>query len=148
MTAKNNNDTDVLLPLTGRITVEGIPCQVRRIRTRELILIVRIITKGVGANINKFDLSSKDQAAQSAALLMVALPNALDEVLLFLREIVASIDPEDATRLTQAMHNPDLDALTDIISTVIEQEWDDAHRLVGKVRALIVAQQTKSPTGK
>lgn len=154
MTAKQTqepaqkSDIETLLPITGKVTIEGIEAQVKRIRTRELVLLVRVITKGVGPNLSRFDMSSKDQATQSAALLIAALPEAIDEVLLFLREIVVAVNPDEATRLTKAMHNPDLDALFDIVAMVIDQEWDDGKRLLGKARALIAAQQqARFPTG-
>lgn len=148
MTAKKEQDLDVVVPLVGQIEIAGCKAQVRRIRTRELILLTRIVSVGIGRNLHKIDFTSKDQVSQAAALLLMGLPDAADEVLRFLREIVVPIDPSDAPALSASLANPEIEDSMEIIRIIVEQEHDDALRLWGKGKALLEAQQKLSPTGR
>lgn len=146
MTARKQNETDVILPVAGRVNVGDIPVQVRRINLREVVLLTRVLTKGVGPNVTRLQINPKDDS-QVMGLLLAVLPDALDEAMEFLVALVEPVKADDGPRLQAAMVNPDLDSAFDLFSTIWSQEKDTFGRLVGKVRALLAAQTQKSPTG-
>lgn len=145
MTAKKK-DVDAILPEQRVIEVAGIPATVKRIRTREAIGLWRVIVHGLGANIANINWAQPDKKALGQGLLLMALADAEDEVLLFLNEIVDCVDPGQSAELVKALRNPDVDDLFKIVETVIDQEWSKADELWGKVVGLMDSLQTKKAT--
>lgn len=138
-------DLDVIMPVGGRIEVEGIPARVRRLRTREFLTLLRVVTAGMGPAISKVQLSTDDPEKLQSELLglfLVAAPNALDEFGEFLLSIVEPERAADQGALTKAMVNPEAGVLIDILTVVAEQEKDDLVVLAGKGRAAIARIQS------
>jgi hypothetical protein len=81
-------------------------------------------------------------------MVLVALPDAMDEVLKLLASLVEAKDPKDATTLEAIMYNPPPAVTIDVIGVVFEQERTDFAALVGKVRPLLGYAQALQRTGK
>jgi hypothetical protein len=138
-------DLESLLPqLPDRVEVAGVPCVVNRIRTRELMLLARVLTRGVGANLRMVDFDSDDVDSQIMGLLIVAIPEAGDEILDLIRALVRpeeklpDKDPRAATFHAE-MANPDMDTTLDVLAVLVRQEKETFPLLVGKVKVLFAA---------
>lgn len=128
----------ILAASTETFAVNGIPCQVKRIKSREFLALMRVITKGLGGNVArfKFSMDDADEAqAQILALLLMAIPNAIDEFADLLMGMVQAKDRTQQGAVMAEMQNPDVDVLMDAITVLLEQEKDDMVALVGKARA-------------
>jgi hypothetical protein len=138
-------DLESLLPqLPDRVEVAGVPCVVNRIRTRELMLLARVLTRGVGSNLQMVDFDSDDVESQIMGLLIVAIPEAGDEILDLIRALVrpeeklSDKDPRSAT-FRAAMANPEMDTTLDVLAVLVRQEKETFPLLVGKVKVLFAA---------
>ena len=133
-------DLEVILPVAGEVTVDGIPCRVRRLKTREFLALLRVLTAGLGPAIGQVnvDVTNGDTVGRDlSALMVLALPNAVDEFALFLTLIVAPKDTSRAGEVTAYLaDNPELDVLLDVFETVAVQEQDDLAALGGKAQAM------------
>lgn len=141
-----DNDLGVILPEPGKMEIGGIPVEVRRLKTREFLLLMRVITGGMGASMRDIRLNTKDEEAMVADLIsivMLAIPFAIEEFGEFVISIVeAKNKHEHAAQLRQALENPEIEDLMNIIGIVVEQERDDLGVLAGKARAWIAKIQT------
>ncbi len=140
MTATQDKTPD-LQPIIGESTdlkIDGMSARVGRLRAREVIRLVGIITRGLGDNIRYLRFDTENVQATLTAAFVMAVPNALDETLAFVASIVHPVVPDDAARLRAALENPDLETVLDILGVVALQESDEMKALVGKARALLV----------
>lgn len=133
-------DLEAILPVEKEIVIDGIDCRVRRLKTREFLSLVNVLTSGLGPALSevKLDFSDGDTVAQDmSALMLLAVPNALDEFTMFLRVVVEAKDGRQAGRVaTYLMDNPDLDVLLEIFEVIAMQEKDDLAVLAGKAQAM------------
>lgn len=137
-------DLDVILPSGGRIEVDGIKAEVGRLKSREFLLLMRVLTAGLGEGIRHIRLSPDDEdelESELIALFMLAIPNAIEEFGEFLMAIVEPVESKDDLKLRVAMQNPDPEVLIDIFGIMVEQEKDDLSALLGKGRAWIARLQ-------
>lgn len=157
-------DLEVIFPDPTMLEVAGIPASVRRLQTREVMAGVRVLVNEMGAGITELDLNAlmitpeegdddaaaKLAAAQSSLMgfLLVATPNAADEILKLLASLVEPKDPSDAKTLAKIMENPPPGVTLDVVGAVFAQERDDFAALVGKVRPLLGYAQALQRTGK
>jgi len=146
MTAKK--DIDTILPDVAVIDVEGIPARVNRIRMRELIMATRVIQKGIGGNLQSLNISTDMTTEDAIGLILVALPDAVDETMELLSTLIKPIDETQHDELAKRLANPAPAVVMDAVAAIVEQEWDDWQELVGKGRALLVAFQKRSQTGR
>lgn len=129
----------------GELVVAGVPCTVNRVRTRELMLLARVVTRGIGENMSMVDLEKFDEggAEQLLGLLVVALPEAGDEVLDLLRVLIQPREPitENGVRkgFAAEMENPDVSLTLDALAIMVSQERETFPLLVGKFRMLFRA---------
>lgn len=133
-------DIDViLLPTPETLEIDGIPAKVNRLKSREFLTLIRVMTKGLGPGIRdvRFTGSEEEMGVQMTALLILAIPSAIDEFGQFLLSVVDAKDPSDRGRLHDAMVNPDIEVLLNVITILVEQEKDDFASLVGKARAAL-----------
>lgn len=135
MTAEAVPDVETIAPVEARATVGGIPVKVRRLRTREMFALARILANGAGAAFLSMDFDLDDRDAlrgQLVAVLLLAVPNSPDEVIAFCRSVVEPVDDTRQGELRDAMANPDFGDLLDLLDAVLGQEADTIVDWVGK----------------
>lgn len=148
-------DIEVILPESGTVTIHGaegqeIPAGVRRLKSREFLLLMRVITQGLGQGLTtvRLDLTDPDEAqGQMLGILMLAVPEALEEFGDFLHAIVEPKAQKDAASLAHVARNLDPGDLLDVLGVMVEQEKDDFMALMGKAQAWLARlQKTMSQT--
>lgn len=148
-----NADTDlrVINPVEQTVTVAGISCRVRRIRMRELLLAARVLTSGVGPNLQTIDWDDDNVDQYVLGLLLMAIPEAYQEVLDLLRALVEPAEGlTDAQRnaFQQEMRNPDTGLGMDVIGIMLAQERETWPVLMGKARQVVGMVSALYRTGK
>lgn len=136
------------------ILASGVRVYVSPMKTRQLLRLLRIITRGAGSLIMQYPLDFNDEEAltsQLLALTVMAIPEAEDETIDFVRSIVepagleSGKDQATAKRnavryeeLGQALENPELEDLMTVVEVVLGQERENltslGKRLTGLVR--------------
>ena len=148
-------DLDVILPEAGPLTIGDIECRVSRLKSRELLALLRVMTAGLGGSLRDVmpEIDTDDPSAMQTeimVLLVLAIPNAVEEFLQFLRVVVSPVDEKRTADLLKHLDNPDPDVLIEVAAVVVEQEIDDLASLVGKARAALAriqsVYQMKKPT--
>jgi hypothetical protein len=72
-----------------------------------------------------------------AALMLLAIPNATQEFMSFLKVIVAPVNADDGAALAKYMSdNPELEEMLGIFDRLAEQEAKDLASLVGKAKTM------------
>lgn len=136
-------DLEVILAEPGKMTIQGIPVVVNRIKANEFFALVGILTAGLAGQLGDVmeTLKESDDAdgTQAAMLSMfvVAVPKALPEFGKFLRTITQPQVESDRARLALELENPDIGDLMDLLGVLAVQEKDDLFALVGKAQAWI-----------
>lgn len=127
-------------PPSGQFDLNGIPARVRRMKTREFLSLMRVLSAGLGPALGtiRMDFSSPETVARDmAALMVLALPNATEELALFLATIVEPVREADRKGLVAYLHdNPELEDLLEVFERVAVQEKDDLASLAGKAQAM------------
>jgi hypothetical protein len=144
-------DFEVILPETGYLIVDGMACRVRRLQTREVMAGVRCLVNSLGATAVSqidFDLPFEEQRNNIVGMLLVAAPDAADEVLELLASLVEPVDSSRKDELAKIMRNPPPSVTLDVIEVVVKQEKDDFGALMGKARQLLGYAQALQRTGK
>jgi hypothetical protein len=145
-------DLDVIVPDMAQTTVAGIPVTVNRLKTRELLALLKILTSGLGTGLGqvRLDFSDSDTVReQLMGLMLLAMPNAVSETVLFLLTVVQPKDPAERKALNVALDNPDPADLLNVFEAVAVQEADDMVGLGGKAQAMwsrIAPLYQKKPT--
>lgn len=137
------SETDVLNPEAvaegGPITLtNGLTIEVNRLKTRETMKLLKIITRGAGYALTTLDLSGESEDFAQSLILSIALaiPEAEDETIDFVRALVAPVglvkNPKSKaekevnegifTQLEEALENPELDDLIEILTAVVQAE--------------------------
>jgi hypothetical protein len=140
-----SGEFEAILPEGGRVEIEpGLYAEVSRLKTREFLLLMRVITRGLGESFAtlRFSTNDPDEMQQELlAMLMLAIPNAIEEFGAFLLAIVKPVSESERPNVVLAAQNPDPDVLVDILGTLVEQEAADLQALVGKARAWLARLQ-------
>lgn len=129
-------DFDTISPVPATLTVAGVECTVRRIKMRELMLAARVLTAGMRDAMPSLDFSKMGEQ-DLAALLLTALPEAIDEFVDLLNALVVppdQITEEALARLRVELNNPDPDTVMDLLPILVAQERDTFLALLGKFR--------------
>lgn len=134
-------DLDAIAPDPQHLTVEGVAARVRPLRTRELMMLLGIVTKGAGTDAVAALAGQADRDDDTfGGLLMGALVSgmagAADEVIALVRALVEPIHSHDKGALDEAMRNPDPGVVLDVVGAVAVAERDNLNALVGKARQL------------
>lgn len=131
-------DADLIVPATSAMHVDRIPVRVVRLRTRQWFALARVIGTGLGAGVLdlEIDWTDPELKEQLLAILVLALPGAEDEMIGFLRTLVVPVDAGDQDRLVEAMRNPSVSDVLDLVGVILDQEGDDLRGIVGKAAAL------------
>ncbi|QOP66165.1 tail assembly chaperone [Arthrobacter phage DanielleIgnace] len=144
MTASTNEtkpvDLEAILPETQELIVGGVPVEVNRLKLRGFLALMNIVTTGVGQNLGTIDFSGDQEelTGNMMALLVMAVPNAVDETVDFVRVVVspkAKNDKLAQKQLNEALQDPELDEFMDVLAAVIEQEAPEFQALLGKGKA-------------
>jgi hypothetical protein len=160
-----NPDTDAILAEPTKITLSsGREVVIQRIKTVQMIRLLRVLTKGVGDAIMDLDFQSDDAEALGKNIGMLALlsiPEAEGETIDFISSLVEPADlirnpktkadkeqnQEILTEFFYEMQNPELDDLITIMEIVVKNEAPTALALGKRVAALLQTQK-KSVTAK
>jgi hypothetical protein len=132
-------DIEEILPDEATVTISGIQCRVERIKTRGLAMFMRVIGASVGTRITSLNISSdpNEAAKELIGILMIAIPNAIDNTLAFVKMVVKPINEDDAKALDAALFDPEPEELLDVIMVIVEQEKGNFAALWGKARTLM-----------
>lgn len=133
------DEVEVLLPTETTLRIADIPCRVRRLKTREFLMGMRIFARSMGQALPGFQLdmtSNEALAAQIMALLIVSVPEAIEESIAFVTAIVEPIDGSKSREVAKALVNPDPGDLLDVIEIAATQEKDEIRELAGKAQAM------------
>lgn len=139
-------DLEAIAPDEGKVYVGGVQVRVKRLKFREILSLARIVSNGAGAGMSQFSIDTSSPEAMQTGILGIltfALPNAADETFEFLQQVVEPVNTGNQAKkqLQQAMDNPELDEVLDVINLLVGQEMDDIFELVGKVKRLANSQQ-------
>ena len=132
-------DLEPIIPDRATLTIQGVPVRVSPLRLRETFSIARVIAVGLGAGLLDMEFAWDDPEelkGQIGAMLLLAVPSAEDQILVFLRDIVKPVNPDDKGRLTNIMTNPYPTDVLDILDAVLDAEGDNLASLVGKARLM------------
>lgn len=137
-------DLAVILPEEGEVEIDGIRCTVKRLKTIEMLSLVRVLTRGLGQSMQevRLDFDSEEVASDLAALMVIAIPEAVDEFVTFLHSVVVPIDSTRHSDLKVALANPPIETLLDVAEVIATQEKDDLKSLVGKAQSMWTRMQS------
>lgn len=137
---EEKQDLEPIVPTEKVMDVAGCKCRVKRLKTREFLSLLQVLTSGLGPALGevKLDFTDGDTVSRDlSALMLLAVPNAIDEFTVFLRNVVEPVNEQDrAVVATYLLDNPDVEVLLDIFEAVALQEKDDLAVLGGKAQAM------------
>ena len=134
------DDVDALSPSPDQVTLEsGFVVNIERLRTRGMLKLLKIVTRGAGPILMQMKLDFEDSSAfasQFLAIIMMAIPEAEDEVVEFLQYMTVPAEADlsgkskDAqernkqlfSELHLELDDPDPVDTINIISKIIENE--------------------------
>lgn len=141
MTTKTDTEISALTGEGENLTLSsGLEITIERLKTRQLFKLVKIITSGAGGLLGNLNLNADSDAGEFAgqllALALVAVPEAEDEAIDFVRSMVSPVGIVEGkltkkqqetnekllTDLYVELHNPELDDLVTIFEKIIENE--------------------------
>ncbi len=131
----------------------GLKVDVNRLKTRETMKLLKIITRGAGYALSSLDLSGDNSEFAEALIVSVvlAIPEAENETIEFIQamvrptELVANpkskpekeVNAQIEDQLVEALQNPELEDLVSIITRVVHVEAPHIQAL-GKNLALLL----------
>jgi hypothetical protein len=141
-------DLDAIIPETASIVVGDITCFVRRLKTREMLGLLRILTHGLGLMMQPMleavDWDDQENVVGSlGGMFIAAMPEAPNETIAFLKMIVVPVPTGDSKEdlaarniVTASLEDAELDVFFEVIELIVQQEAADLASLAGKVRAM------------
>jgi hypothetical protein len=120
-------DVEVIIPVPGELVIDGIAVNVNRLKTREFMGLLRILTRGSSPILGQFEFSDnpRDLTVQLMTLLTFALPEQPDDFIGFIQTIVSPKKPEDQGAVLAALLNPELGVMVDVMTVLAAQEAED-----------------------
>jgi hypothetical protein len=158
-TNDTSNDVDALSPSPDTVTLEsGLVVRVERLRTRGMFKLLKVVTRGGGPILMQMPLDFNDTEAfvqQFLAVVVMAVPEAEDEAIEFIRAMVAPADfipdakskadkqkNEDLfARLSQELDDPEIGDTFEIITKIIQNEASDIVALGKRLAATLKVQK-------
>lgn len=157
---EGESELDRLAPPVSEIKLSnGTLVEIERLRTRQFFKLLKILTSGAGALLNDYrldgNLTAEEFQARLLALVVLAVPEAEEEAMDFLRSMVVPSGLKTGRQLSSAdkahndeiimayndaMTNPELEDTIEIIETIVRNEAADMQRL-GK-RLMQMAEKT------
>lgn len=142
---KVEKDLEVILAEPGHLEINGIPCEVKRLKAREFFGLMNVLSVGVGGNLASLNFDTENQqefAAQLLGILPIAISNAVDPFISFVKKLVYADDPRQQNALLDYLDEPEVSDLIDVVNVVMIQESDTIWELVGKARAFMANAKT------
>lgn len=156
MTTTESPELDALTAEPRALALSsGLEIEIERLKTRQLFKFVKIITSGAGGLLSNLNLSSDGDSAEFAgqllALTLVAIPEAEDEAIDFIRALVrpaglvlpAKSKKDQATneelfrQLFVELDNPELDDLITIFEQLISVEAEHVQALGKRLMSVL-----------
>lgn len=130
-------DEDVILPETQEIEIKGIRAEVRRLKTREFLALMKVLLRGIGGDLVTIFQETDEKKLQGKLVgaLLVAIPEAEHEFMMFLQKVVVAVDQKERKALMGHLDNPEIGEMLEIARVIIEQEVDDFARLGKEAKA-------------
>jgi hypothetical protein len=168
MSTDENPDIATIASEPNEVTLEdGTVVSINRLKTREMMSLLKILTRGAGAVLGEVGLSSDMEPGEFTGTLLsatvLAIPEAEDEAIEFVNRMVSptgivtarklskpeqEINEEKYTHLAEILDNPEIIDLITIISKVVEIEAPHIQSLGKSLAAIWKVTQTaakKSP---
>lgn len=156
-TVNTENETDALLGEPVRLTLpaSGVELELERLKTRQLLKLVKILTAGGGGAIADlpfdFDSDPEELTQQIIGILLATIPEAEEEVMEFIRSMVKPIglvEPERSaadrsknTELYVALYkvvdNPELEDTLELFAAIVKAELPNLKALGKKIATLV-----------
>lgn len=156
-----NTDIETLAAEDAPLTlVSGMPVKVERLRTRALMALLKILTRGAADFLPKLafgeDTSTEAFTGQLLAGMVLAIPEAEDETVEFIQRMVSPAGLHTGLRLTKAeieenadleielreqLDDPDLEDLFTVVTKIVEVEAPHILALGKRLGVLLQAQQ-------
>lgn len=143
----------------------GTKIRVERLKTRQTLRAIRVLTTGAADILADFDFNSEDEGGMAASLLaalIFAVPEAEDETIDFIQSMVSpydlKADPKTKAdklynadlykQLEKELFNPELDDLISIVEVIVKLETPHIAELGKRLMLLlptakVVAQKSK-----
>lgn len=157
-----NTDIDTLASEPGPVTLaDGTNVNIERIRTRQLMRLLKILTRGAGGALSGLsfsaDTSADEFTTQLIGAVIFSIPEAEEETIGFIQSMVSPADLIQGNRLSKAemelneahydnlnalLVNPDLDDLVTIIERIVVVEGPHVLALGKRLAVLFTAQKT------
>lgn len=153
MTTNNTDIQTVLSEPTEVILLSGRAVLVQRLKTRQLMKLMKILTRGAGQLLGEmsFGGDDDDSLAQLAGAVIFSIPEAEDETIEFVRSMVLPaglIDPQrtktDAAHnaelletLAHEFDNPELEDLLSVVEAVVVAETPHLKALGKRLAAML-----------
>lgn len=163
MTTVNPDIENILSEPTEIELTNGMKVEVQRLKTIQMLRLLRIFTRGIGENIGafSFDPEDPDFAQNIVMLAFLAIPEAEQETVDFVQSMVVPVGYNERAKTKEerekndelyaeflvAMRNPEIDDLFSIVEVAIKNEVPHLTALGKRVATLLQAQQ-KSVTAK
>lgn len=133
-------DLEAIVPEPGgTVTVGGVVARVNRLKTREFLALLRVLTRSFGDGLAKIQLTLDDEEelkSEMLGMMVVAIPEAIDEFVAFVQVVCKPLDPKDTKALRDELDNPEIDEMMEIAEMVVIQEIDDLRALAGKAQSM------------
>ncbi len=123
---------EIMGSVDNRLLVDDIECEVGRLKTREFFALMRVLTRGMGGQVvSLFEagLPTEELGARFVGALLMSLPQAENDFLLLMKQMVRPVDPAMAEPLKAALDNPELEVLMQVAETIALQEAGELTRL-------------------
>jgi hypothetical protein len=137
-----SKDVKIIAPEPDVVELtSGSSVRVKPIKTRETFALLKILTRGAGPILTEFEFDRENPSVfqqQIATVLVMAIPEAMDEAIEFVQIMVEPVDPTWVDRprtkeqrknnedllveLYEELENPEIDDLVAIIITIITNE--------------------------
>lgn len=134
----SNAEVDEILQRpTGVVVIDGVECDILRLKTRETFVLLRVLTLGgtsadMIASIFEKDKPLERMAQELMASLIVTLPNAETDVLHLIRHMTGrreGTSDADWYKVQQSLTNPEIETTMEVIQQVVWQEAGELARL-------------------
>lgn len=153
-----SNDVESIAPSSDTLTLEsGLVVRVEHLRTRGMFKLLKIVTRGGGPILMQMPLDFSDMenfVRQFLAIVLMAVPEAEDEAIEFIRAMVTPAEyDENATtkaaqqknaelmeRFVKETDDPEISDTFEIITKIIENESADLAALGKRLAATLQVQ--------
>lgn len=156
-----NPDIDTIDAEPTTISLEsGFEVNIERIKTRQLLRLMRILTRGAGAALGQlqFGGEQEDFVSSLLAAVVLAIPEAEDETIAFIRSMVTPAELVEKPRtkddhahneeliqeLDAEFFNPELEDIVAVLERVITLEAPHIMALGNRLAVLLKLQQTEA----